>query len=850
MRSNLRSLSIKIFLILSLAASASAQTGNVKGKITDEKSNPLFSVNVVIVNTNLGTASDEKGNYVIKDVPAGEYIIRFSAVGYKTENEKIIITRRKTLELNQQLKSIPVELQDVNVTGNKGQQQSDTRTSLIDLNPKSAKVLPGAGEDVLRTLQALPGVLAPSDFSSQLIIRGSGPDQNLIIMDDVEIFNPYRLYGVISMFNPDAVADVNLITGGFPAKYGDRLSAVLDVTYREGNDQHYLSGSMNASIIDANLVLEGKNPFSLKGSWLFNSRRTYYDLIIEPFAKKAGLVDQSTTFPNFYDFQAKVVIGPYNGNKFIFNGINSHDGVDVVSGKDRRTADSVSLYNTTLNEVASIAWHYAPSSIFLNKVILSYYTNSGLTDFNSQVLDPSLDRNDFKHSLPDTLSNYLLGVSFNSDFGLRKYAFDDKMTYLWNDNEFEAGFGADAMRTQLTFLFNIDPQLRAVINSNPHFRAVFDNLKDLRYYNRYRAYIQNNFSIGDKIHFQTGLRYDYYNILHKGYIAPRVSLSYAIDKLTTLRANWGIYFESPGYEKLRDTGILYNLSDQYTRDLKAEEAIHYIVGIDRWLNNEWNLKVNLYLKDFSDLYTQKQVQGTEYYTEPVPGKDPHYLSGWTRPVSLQTDSLTLIPVNGSSGQAYGIEFFLAKKNIMNNNRLSGWISYSLAYANRDEYGREIPFRYDQRNTVNIVLNYEISTWLTLGMRWQYGSGFPRTSPVGVKPRIEVIDTNNDGIPDTPIIATRKESSNPNAPEKVIYDINYGNNLRNTRLPAYHRLDIRLSALANYWNLDWTFYLDIINVYNHSNVIGYDYFVNPDLTIGSKAQTMFPIIPTLGFSVKF
>ena len=136
------------------------------------------------------------------------------------------------------------------------------------------------------------------------------------------------------------------------------------------------------------------------------------------------------------------------------------------------------------------------------------------------------------------------------------------------------------------------------------------------------------------------------------------------------------------------------------------------------------------------------------------------------------------------------------------------------------------------------------------MRWQYGSGFARTAPVGVSPRIKVIDTNMDGIPDTPVISTRKESSDPNSHEQVVYDINFGNNLLNARLPAYHRLDVRFSALTKIWNLDWTFYLDIINIYNHSNIIGYDYFVNPDLTVGRKATTMFPIIPTLGFSVKF
>jgi hypothetical protein len=163
-----------------------SQTGNLKGKISDE-SGPVPSVNVFLVDVGIGTGADANGFYEIKNIPAGEYQIRFSAVGHQTQTINVKIFPNKTIELNVTLNVAAIEIQSVEVTGMKVQQQSDTRTSLIDLNPRNAKILPGAAEDVLRTLQSLPGVLAPNDFSSQLVIRGSGPDQNLIIMDDVEI---------------------------------------------------------------------------------------------------------------------------------------------------------------------------------------------------------------------------------------------------------------------------------------------------------------------------------------------------------------------------------------------------------------------------------------------------------------------------------------------------------------------------------------------------------------------------------------------------------------------------------------------------------------------------------------
>ncbi|HAB53682.1 MAG: hypothetical protein A2315_08905 [Ignavibacteria bacterium RIFOXYB2_FULL_35_12] len=835
-------------LILFTASSIFAQTGSVKGKVTDGTAS-IPSVNILIVGENMGTVSNINGHYLLSSIPIGEYELRFSIVGYETQFFNVTVLPNKTVELDVKLNSKMIELGEVQVTGLKQQELSDTRTSLIDLNPRSAKILPGASEDVLRTLQSLPGVLSANDFSSQLIVRGSGPDQNLIIMDNVEIFNPYRLYGVISMFNPDAVSDINLISGGFPAKYGDRLSAVLDVTNREGDSKKYLSGNINASIIDANLVFEGKNPFNLNGSWLVNSRRTYYDLIIEPFVKNAGLVDENVTFPNFYDFQTKIVIGPYNSHKFLFNGIYSRDGVDVLSADNRKTPDSIDVYNLTKNDVLGLSWHFAPSRNLLNKFVVSWYRNSGATNFDSQILDPSLNREDFKEIIPDTLSPYLLNFKFDADFSFRKYSIDDKFTCLWGENVFEAGAGVDIMRTLINFKFKLDPELEAILLSNPLFRTALKDLKNTRDYNRYRIFVQNNFKIVENLFIQPSLRFDYYDILDKVYLAPRVSLSFGIDEVTILRAVFGVYFQSPGYEKIIDQNVLYDLSDRYTKQLDAENALHYVLGIERWLSSEWSLRLEGYYKSFDNLIKQKIVQGTRYFTEAVPGKDPKFVSGWTRPLIISGDSLTQIPINDSYGESYGLEFFLSKKNIMNESRLSGWISYSLAWANRFENSEKLPFRFDQRNTINVVLNYQINSWLDIGLRWQYGSGFPYSEAIGIKPRIILADNDLDGKPETPVIATRKNFGNP-TDQEVIYDIDFADNKLKSRKPEYHRLDVRFTALSEFWGLNWTFYLDVINAYNKSNIIAYNYYVNSDLTLGREANTMFPIIPTLGFSVKF
>jgi len=406
------------------------------------------------------------------------------------------------------------------------------------------------------------------------------------------------------------------------------------------------------------------------------------------------------------------------------------------------------------------------------------------------------------------------------------------------------------MQSIIDFKFEIDPELTAIFASNPQFRAALSDLKDEKNYNRYRAYVQDNFRITPRLTFQPSLRYDYYNILLKGYLAPRLSMSYAVDDLTTVRAVWGLYYQSPGYEKFRDQGVLYDLADQYTNQLNAERAIHYVLGIERWLSPEWNARIETYYKDFNDLYIQQLVPGDRYVTEQIPGEDPRYASGWSLPAVVQGDSLTQIPINGSYGEAYGFEFLLAKKNLLADSRLSGWISYALAFAQRYENGIEYPFRFDQRNTVNIVLNYELNSWLDVGIRWQYGSGFPISEPQGIKPRIILADQDLDGIPETPVISTRKNSSDPNAPEVVIYDVDFGDNKLNSRKPEYHRFDIRFNAKADWWGLDWVVYLDVVNVYNRGNVVGYDYYVSENLQLGRQTTTMLPILPTLGFSVRF
>lgn len=807
-----------------------------------------FLNNILINITGTGRSykafSDISGKYSLALIP-GSYDIKVSTPGfdlYEYRNFSISPGESKTLNIFLIEKNISTE--EIEVEGLFRQRQEDLRTSLFNVKPQDVKMLPGAVEDVLRSLQSLPGVTTPNDFTSQLVIRGSGPDENLIIMDDVEIFNPYRLYGLVSMFNPETLSDINLITGGFPAKYGDRLSAVLDVMNKEGDRKKNLSSVVNASITNANLIFNGKNPLNIPGSWIVSSRRTYYDLIIGPFAKKAGLITDDSSFPSFKDIQFKLAIGPFTKSKFIINGVFSQDGVDIIPGKDSKEADSIAVTDVTNNDMLSIGWHYTPNQNFNSRTTLSWYQNRGDNDFSSELLDPLIDREGYTPAQRDSLRQIgaLLGLDFNSRYTFRKFSLGNRSILLNKNSEQEFGAGIDVVRTDLSYNLIMDDQFRAFINNFPTASALLDNF-NLDGENNIRAYVygQSMFKLTDRIFFQPSLRLDYFQIIQKPYLAPRVNVGYALDPLTTLRSSVGVYYQSPGLEKLVDGRTFFDLTNAAENGLRAEKAYHVILGIDRWITNDWFAKIEGYYKRFDDLIEQEKLIGHRYeFTLKDPSNtDPLYVKNydnWVRSAEkVAFDSLTTNPVNVGSGNAYGFEISLEKKFTTPRTKLYGWINYSFSVSDREKYGITTPYRFDQRHTANVVLNYRIKPWLELGARWTYATNFPITTPIGIRPRLV-----GDSMAVNPV-------SN-----EVIFNLDYGgpSNQFNDKKPVYHRLDIRATAYTTFWNTDWAFYIDVINAYNRKNVVGYDYWLANDLTLKRKTVGMFPILPTIGINARF
>lgn len=854
------------FLHISTAFSVAIRGGKISGKVIDDKTDEAMAgVTLVLEGTKLGAVTDAIGHYNIENVPAGKQRILVRFIGYETQKRTVTVEENTKLVLNFYLTESAVTAAEIEVVATKERQAAeDPRTSLFRIEPKQTKVLAGGAEDVLRSLQAIPGVLAQNDFSSQLFVRGSGPDQNLMLMDDIEVFNPYRLYGTISMFNPETVSDISLITGGFPAKYGDRLSAVLDITNRDGTVEQAIAGTLNANITDANAIFEGRTPFGLEGSWLISTRRTYYDLIVGPILKDAGLVEGDVAFPNFWDFQSKLAFQVHPEHRLQLNAVIGRDNVDIItSERDSEQPDSLNLGNNTKNDVFGAAWHYTPTANMLNKFVASWYRNSGDTRFSGTFVDDAAyseeELEEFEEQGIDPNLLAFQAVETKSTFEFIKTSLRNELSIKSNRHLLEGGIGTDFLTTSIFFFVDASESAKAayeaLVQSGQAGSVPFGSTitQSVSYF-RSNAYVQDRIEVlKNKLFLQPGLRLDYYQLIEKAYLAPRFNFSYALDGITTVRGAWGMYYQSPGYEKLVDQDEFFDLSqgDTFIRALNAERAIHYVLGVDHWLNDRWQLKVEGYYKQFDDLLVQKKELNT-FYEVSYTGGDWYDTASWSAPYPVTQERLSSIPVNGGTGHAYGIELLLEKRRTTKDDRLNGWISYAYAIANRTREGLEMPFDYDQRHTINIVVDYKLNDWLDLGVRWRFGSGYPYTPPVGVTPRVVPLDE------DETVWAIQRDSFFGN---RVIFDLDYGeeSNQNSERLPTYHRLDIRFTAhshySAGYLTFDWDFYLDIINAYNNQNVISYRYDIVKNSNGGApllerETQSMLPIIPTLGICVWF
>jgi hypothetical protein len=830
----------RFFVLLPLCfvagfANNQSESGAVSGKVVFENGDGAASATVMLEDTKLGVSTEVDGSFVLSNVPTGSYKVLVRLIGYEQESPITIRVRSNdTVRVVLKLRENEIELSQILVTGTRRQAAEDTRPSVTTMTPREAKYLPGAAEDVLRGLQALPGVTSVSDYSSQLVIRGAGPDQNLIMIDGFEVINPYRLYGFVSMFNPETVSDISLQTGGFAAQYGDRLSAVIDVKNREGRADVPFAAKLNFSLTNMNLIFEGSMPIE-GSSYLLSLRRTYYDLILGPILKKAKLVEGDVALPNFRDLQFRGSVPISEDHKLIVNVLASRDGVSLVSGAERDRADSVNVVDDATNTMAGALWQYNPSKEVIINTQVSWYRNKGAGLFDGTFVDPSQNSGTIKRG--DTTVSF---VKFGVDYGYiyEKTSFVQRVLWSAGSHTLEAGCGADFLRTDFTRTFDIDPAIKELISQRGF--VVPTSETQIVHFNRYNLYAQDRLAIGDKLFVQPGIRFDYYPFLKtKIYPSPRVNVSYKVSDLTTIRVAYGMYTQSPGMEKQNAFQSRLTFSKDRFTTLDAERSQHYILGFDRMLNVFWQLKVEGYYKNFDGVIVPEKLQGSQWYSAPT-GDSVLSPRGWRTPVRIASDSLTSFPVNDATGRSYGFEVMLQKIRSQPTEKFTGWISYALSYADRDRDGIRTAFLFDQRHAVNVVGNYKFSESWEAGLRFTLRSGRPYPLPLGVRPRIIV---GSQGGIEVPVIQRNNQGN-------VLLDVEYERDAFSGRLDLYHSLDLRVTTYPGWWGLNWSVYLDVTNVLNNQNVQQLNYYVNDRGQLASRTIDGIPILPSLGMSVSF
>jgi len=554
-----------VSLFFFAAGSLSLDAATISGFITrSDSAEPLQYVNVRISETKAGTQSNKKGYYVINILKPGTYTLIASLVSFTRVTHTFRITAAdEEVFFDIQMDKASVEIEKVVVTASQnGKNEVNTPhikvSTITQTTEDILNTVSVAEADVFRSILTLPGVTPVSDFSSGLYVRGGSPDQNLILIDDIDVYNPSHFGGVFSTFNTDAVESVELIKGGYPAKYGGRLSSVLDVTNRQGNRKHH-QGVARLSLISASATLEG--PWKLgseKGSYMGSFRRTYLDILKQAF-----------DLPDYYF---------YDGHWKLNWDLNQKDklSASMYFGKDNLGMDvGDDIHIDWGNRTFSSQWVH-----LFNPRLFSHFVLAG-SQFESNLNQSSQHGEIFsRHNSIDDVT--LKGI------------------YSWmanNNNQLDFGVELkwNKVRLLMETAYQMDP------NSLPDVEATSLTAA---------AYVQNIWDLDELWTLQPGLRVSSYNSMsinlpsckkaHYTNFEPRVSLRRKLDIAENVFITYGRYYQ---YLTLMTAGMSspFDLWFPLDGSLKPGISDHYIIGYKNNLSSQFGFDIEAYYKDYQNL---------------------------------------------------------------------------------------------------------------------------------------------------------------------------------------------------------------------------------------------------------
>ena len=552
-----------LFLIFLFTTSftMSQTIGTIYGFVTDEaKGEALIGANVIITETGQGMATDMNGYYVLQQIAEGSYTLIVSYIGYEVLNKNIIITGSDAQMLDLVLKAQAVYLSEINVTAEKIHRKYNITPSQINLSPRILKAAPGLAEpDLFRTIQALPGVLTTSEFSTGLVIRGGNTDQNLILLDGITVYNPSHLGGVFSNFIVDGVKEANLIKGGYSAEYGGRLSAVLNVLSREGNRNKF-DGKVSVSLLSTQTTLEGP---SYNGAWLISARRTYFDQIFK----------NNPNIPPyyFYDFQGHV-----------FSDLSPKDRISLsfYSGLDDFSFGDLGLTSDWGNNTISLSYRRLFSEKTVGNFLLAssqFFTNFGLGG-------------------EDGLNNENL---------IDDKTFSANLSYF-QSKDFEWRYGLQVKQLGIKYLGTFGDTVTFDISENPVEGAGYAKLK---------------WKAGPRIVIEPGVRYNYYSVYaDEPYIDLRLRMKYLLTDDRYINFAVGNYHQF--IETIQDDFNPPILDNWLAVDESVEpaSAMQIVFGYEEYFRDVYRVQIETYYKDIKNMLTYEELRSTtdaEVFSENV-----------------------------------------------------------------------------------------------------------------------------------------------------------------------------------------------------------------------------------------
>jgi len=814
-----------------VAAEASAL---VRGSVIEAfSSKPLAGARVSAAGVTAESGAD--GSFLLR-LPPGRYTIEARAAGHLPDSRTVELAAGAELTLDLYLMERARFREEVQVTA-RASGDSDA-PAVLDVRPLEVQQVAGGGENVFRTLQTLPGVAATEDFGSRLAVRGGSPDQNLTMMDGVEVHNPYRLFGLTSAFNPETIESFELFAGAFPAKYGDRLSSLLVVTNRDGDRDRGFGGSSSLSLTDANLLAEGRFPGrdgqGNSGSWLLTARRTYYDLFAESFT--------DSDLPSFGDIQARATFEPGNGRRLTLLGLLSREDTDAFFEGDR-PGEGGDFVTASKNDLAGLQFDSTLGLRASSRTKLSYYENTESLDVDAQFRAEARRSN-----APDESGFALANVVFRRDLEVRDLALRQELAWQPSSRHLlEAGFELHALRTRVVWDISGDRNLSEANGSSQRGGAGLpDSLDSSRSSTRAGAWLQDRWQVLRGVTAEPGLRLDWSGTNGRATLQPRLGVSAALGPRTQLRAGAGLHTQSPGYEKLVQSDYFLDLTDVGRLELEPERAWHFVLGVERELGAGVSAKLEGYYKRFDQLIVGRLETEAERLARVARYDFPAEIAS-SVPSEAQ---ITTQPVNGASGRSWGFEALVTKRPTSRSDRLSGWASYSYGQADRDLYGLRLPFEYDRRHAFSLVSNLRLSGKLELATTLRVASGFPRTPVLGL--RVNGVEEPVPADGSQPRIVPELD---PNGLYVWTTDLGGVANLSSARLPAFARLDLRLSFRPRGANGRWLFYLDVINATNRDNASALEATLEHDpgadrpLLVETPTGAL-PFLPSFGIRFRF